>query len=364
MKILDRYLARHIFRAFVFALIAFVGLFVMVDLITHRRVAILESEMPGTAVAQYYTALLPQLLSEYNLAGCAAMLATLLVIGACAQRNELTAALAGGVSLFRFVRVPLAFGIAASLALTALTEFAGPAAARQAQALDREYFAGAGSSDLRREPVSWANLQDGWSCHVSKFNRIALTGEDVLMLRSSNGNEEQVRAARMYWDPAERAWMLQDGLWAVIYPSQNWSANKRRITLERAPLVETPDELFAPLEDPSLWTPDALRAMIDSAKARGIPTAPMEVEWHSRLALGAMPIAMVWIAIPLAARIRRASRGLALAVAIALWLGYFLVFAATQALGLHGRLDPWIAVWSANILFAGIGVILYRFTPR
>ncbi len=364
MKILDRYLAGKLLRSFSFALAAFAGLFVFVDLLTHRRVAVLESEMPWSAVAQYYAALLPRILSEYHLAGCAAMLATLFVVGGCAQRNELTAVLAGGVPLSRFVRVPLLFGLAASLALVALSQFVGPSAARQAQALDQEYFAGVGSADLRREPVSWANLTGGWSCHVTKFNRRALTGEEVLMLNVRSGAEEQIRAARMYWDPKGRAWILEDGLWAIFYPEQGMAVSKRRITMERAPIAETPEELFAPLEDPALRTPESLRSMIQSAEARAIPTAPLAVEWHGRMARGAMPLAMVWIAIPLAARIRKASRAIALALAIGLWLSYFILYGTTQSLGLHGRLEPWVAVWTANSVFAAVGAVLFRLTPQ
>jgi len=363
MKILDRYLAHRLMRGFAFSLAVFVGLFVFVDLLSHRRVEIIESEMPWIAVALYYSALLPRLLSEYHLAGCAAMLATLLVMGACAQRNELTAVLAGGVSLFRFVRAPLILGLAASLALVGLSEYVGPGAARLAQAFDREYFAGAGASELRRQPLSWANLHGGWSLHVTKFNRKALTGEEVLML-NERGGTEQIRAARIYWDPAAKAWIIEDGIWAVFYPEQGMSANRRRITLERAPILESPGDLFAPLEDPALWELDSLRSMMNSAQARGAPYAPLAVEWHGRMALGAMPFVMVWIAIPLAARIRKSSRAVSLALAIGLWLSYFVLYGTSQSLGLHGRLEPWVAVWLANAVFLGIGGILFRFTPR
>jgi len=364
MKILDRYLTRKLLLGFLFALAAFVGLFVFVDLLAHRRPSILESEMPWITVAQYYTVMLPRMLAEYHFAGCAAMLATLFVVGTCAQRNELTAALAGGVPLFRLMRAPLAFGIAASFALVALSEFVAPGAARQALAIDREFFAGVGSTDTYRAPVSWANLTGGWSCHVTKFNRLALTGEEVLMLNVRGDTEEQIRAARMYWDDEQQAWIFEDGLWAVFYPNQGMAANMRRITHERAPIVETPEVLFAPLEDPALWTPESLRSMLQSAKARGVPSEPLAVEWHGRMARGAMPFFMVWIAIPLAARIRKSGRALSLAVAIGLWLAYFMLDGATQTLGLHGRLEPWVAVWLTNAIFGVIGTVLFRLTPR
>lgn len=365
MKILDRYLARQLMRSFVLALFAFVGMFVFIDLLTHRRAAIIDNDVPWSVVAQYYMALLPRLLSDFHFAGLATMLTVLFVVGTMAQRNELTAALAGGISLLRIMLAPVAFAAVVSLGLLALAELAGPGARRQALAIEGQYLGGLGDpAKTKREAVSWSNLSGGWTCHVAKFNRTALTGEEVLMLAVREGTEEQIRAARMYWDGAARGWMFEDGLWAVFYPDQGgMPVTTRRITLERAPLVETPEELFAPMEEPAVRSWGQLSTLIREGVARGVPVARLEVEWHARLARAAMPFVMLWVAVPLAGRIRRSGRATSIAVAIGLGLAYVIFSGATQSIGLTGHINPAVAVWSTSVLFLVAGAFQFRGTP-
>jgi len=365
MKTLDRYLAGQIARAFALITIAFLVLFIVIDYLTHRRGAIVDNEVPWNIVAEYYAALLPHMLVDQYFAGLAALLAALLVLGTFAQRNELTATLAGGISLLRAVRAPLLFGVAVSLAAFALANFVGPGAARTVLEIERQYLGRPGASeDMRRGPVSWANLDGGWTCHVGKFNRAAMSGEDVVLLVTREHAEEQIRAARIYWDRREDAWFLEDGLRAVFFPEQGMQAERHRITRERAPITETPEELFAPMEAPGIRSLAGLRSVIQSAENRGVPVDRLELEWHARFARAAMPAVMLCLAVPLSARIRKQGRSAGVGLAVGLGLAYFLVSGVTLSLGLNGRIDPPIAVWCANVLFLFAGLILYLRTPR
>lgn len=364
MKILDRHLARRLLRSFALTLVALVVLFVVIDLLTHRRSDVADHDVPWYAVVDYYVALLPEVLISYHVAGLAVLIAVLFALGTSAQRNEFTALLAGGVSLGRFVRVPIAFGVAVSLATLALSETAGPAAARRVQAIETEYF-GESTHGVRagRPPVSWADLSEGWKCHVAKFNRLALTGEEVLMLALREDVEEQIRAKRIYWDPTTRHWMLEDGTWSVFYPERDMAVSTRRITLEAAPIQETPDELFAPFENPNLHNVLELGSIIDEAKARGIPVTQLQVDFHARFARAALPFIVVWMGIPLAARIRRGGRAAGISLAVGLALVYLIVFALGQGLGYGGRLEPAVAAWLANWVFFVGGLALFSRMP-
>ncbi len=365
MKTLDRYLAAQIARTFALVVLAFIVLFTVIDYLTHRRGAIVDNEVPWTIVGEYYAALAPQLLIDQYFGGLAALLASLLVLGTFSQRNELTAALAGGISLVRVVRAPLLFGAVLSLAAFACANLLGPGAARTVLDVESQYLGRPGAGDeMQRGPVSWANLDGGWTCHVGKFNRVALSGEDALFMVTHDGSEELVRAERLYWDRHERAWIIEDGLWAIFYPDKGMQGERRRITLERAPISETPEELFAPMESPGVRSLPELRQVILAAERRGVPSNRLEVEWHARFARAAMPFVMVCIAVPLSARIRKQGRSAGIGLAVLLGLTYFMIAGATLNLGLNGRLDPPVAVWVANVLFLFTGFVLYLRTPR
>lgn len=363
MKLLDRHLARQIVRTFLVALVGLIVLFVVIDLLSHRRDDIVDHDVPWYAVVEYYIALLPDVLVSYSLAGLAVLVSILFVLGASAQRNEFTALLAGGVSLGRFVRVPVLFGAAVSLCLLALSETVGPVAAGRVQAIESEYFGESGQGiRAGRPPISWADLSDGWRCHVAKFNRVALTGEEVLMLALREGAEEQIRAKRIFWDADVQRWMLEDGTWSVFYPDEGMARVTRRITLEQAPIRETPKELFAPFEKSDLHSVGELRRIIREAKQRGIPVRNLQVDLYSRFARAALPFVVVWLAIPLSARIRRGGRAAGIGLAVGLALLYMLVFALGQSLGYSGRLEPVVAAWLANWCFFVVGLALFSRT--
>ena len=107
MKILDRKIGTQLSGTFFVALVALVALFDVTDLIAHRRLAISEGQVPWSVVFHYYVLLLPRLLTNYYLTGLAALFSVLFVVGTMVHRNELTAALAAGISLTRILRVPV-----------------------------------------------------------------------------------------------------------------------------------------------------------------------------------------------------------------------------------------------------------------
>ena len=194
------------------ALVALSLVYVFIDLFTHRQIDIRKFNVPSDIVVQYYLNFLPSVIQR--IAPFSLLIAALLVLGDAAQNNEITAVTASGISLRRFVRAPILLSIVFAGSLYALNETVGTAAAVEAERIDRGFFS---STDAReRKGVSWSNLSAGWTCHIGKFNRIALTGEDVLMYSRGPDKVQQIEARRIYWDEAQGKWILEDGSWCVF----------------------------------------------------------------------------------------------------------------------------------------------------
>ena len=87
----------------------------------------------------------------------------------------------------------------------------------------------------------------------------------------------QIRAERIFWDESTQAWMMEDGTWSTFYPDSGMVVETRRITQERAPFSESPDDLFA-LADPSnTKSISALAKDIARAETLGMPSSSSEV---------------------------------------------------------------------------------------
>ncbi len=364
MKTLDAHLTRRLLFAVSAALIALLLLFVVIDVLTHRRSDILQHDVPGWTVALYYLLLVPRMLLEYHLAALSMLVGGLLVLGSAAQHNEFTALFACGVPLRRIVRVPLLMAAGLSLFLFVMGETIAPAAARATFAIEEQYFGEYTRGSLAVRPgISWAHLAGGWTCHIAKFNRIALTGEDVLMLAQREGKYEMIRAGRIYWDPKIGRWFLEDAVWAVFFPERGMAVNVRRLAQTPAPLEETPEELFAPFEDPGTRSTSGLRTVMENASKKGMPIARLKVHYYSKFSEPLLPLVMIWIAVPFASRTRRGGLSIGFGISIALGVAYLLVYAACQSLGYTGHLTPIMAAWLANLMFLVGGTVLFSRMP-
>jgi len=358
MKTLDRYLLRRMTGSLVRSLFALVAIYVLIDLLTHRDIDILKYDVPADVVVRYYIAFIPQIL--YRVAPFAVLITGLLVLGDAAQNNEITAVLAGGISLRRLVLMPLLVCLAFSVALFAFNETVGAVAAREANRIDEGYFSQ--NPAFQRTGVSWANLSGKWTCHVAKFNRIALTGEGVLMHADDGDVFEQIEARRIYWDETRNHWILEDGRWYTILDDVT-AAPGVRIRQQPAPFDESPGELFA-LEQPmETKTSKELLNEILSAEKRAVPTGSLWVDYHAKFSQPALSFVMIWLAIPFAMRVRRGGLGISFGISIVVAIAYLLVYSVTMSLGHAGRLSPPIAAWLANALFFAVGAVLFWRTP-
>ena len=361
MTLIDRYLGKRLLGTLAKILVSLVLLFIVIDLLTHRQEDIIKYDIPWWVVIQYYLTFVPTILFEYHVAALAVLITGLMVLGRAAQDQEITAALAGGISLRRIAVMPilLAFVLAGLAFLTG--ETVGVRATKMAARIEREYFSR--SSPGGRTGVSWTNLGDGWTCHVLKFNRQAQTGQDVYLHAITDDLVQEVRARRIYWDESTRQWMLEDGLWSQFLPQEDWNQQVRPIRLAAAPFNEPPEELFA-LEEPA-ETKSSRTLLLDLRRAErlGMPVRPYWIGYYAKFARPALCFVMIWLAIPFALRLRRGGVAIGFGVSIAIALAYLMLFYASIGLGHLGKLDPFLAAWLANFVFFALGVQLFRKTP-
>jgi lipopolysaccharide export system permease protein len=359
MTLIDRYLLKRLLGALARTLFALVFLYVLIDLLTHRRDNILALDVPWQAVLEYYLSFAPQV--AYRMAPLAMLVSALLVLGDAAQNNEVTAALAGGISLRRFARIPVLVALLLSVGVFVADQTVGAAAARHAERLERFYFM-KGSGE--RLGMSWGNLAGEWTVHIGKFNRAALTGEDVLMHAFRPEVIEYIQAGRIYWDEARAKWVLEDGVWDNLKPGAGERARPRVVIRQLdAPILEAPDELFALEQAPDTKTAEGLAEDIAHAQERGAPTERALVDFHAKFSQPALSFVMVWLAIPFAMRLRRGGLAISFGTSIAVALLYLALFVGGVQLGYIGRLSPVVAAWLANVVFFIAGMFLFWRTP-
>lgn len=83
-----------------------------------------------------------------------------------------------------------------------------------------------------------------------------------------------------------------------------------------------------------------------------------DVEIQKKFAIAVACIIFVFLGAPIALRFPRGGVGMVLGVSLAVFAIYYIGLIAGEPLGDRGTLTPFLAMWSSNIIFALVGVIL------
>jgi lipopolysaccharide export system permease protein len=101
-----------------------------------------------------------------------------------------------------------------------------------------------------------------------------------------------------------------------------------------------------------------LKQQVAAEKNSGEDARQDEMVLQEKYAMPAASLIAVFMALPLAARFGRHGRGVGALVTVAAMVVYYLLMAATNAMGKNGIMPTWLAAWSPNILFGSIGLML------
>lgn len=361
MNLYDRHLAGRLLRAIAQAVITFVGLFILVDLLSLRLERINRYETPLLQAVEYYLYMVPGILFEYHILAVSILVGGLMVLGRTAQNNEVTSLLAAGVSLRRIAAAPLFIGILFALFALLFNEFVGVRLTALQDEVAKRYLERAEGETY--QTVSWPHLTDGWACHVLSFNPKALTGQDVFLHRNTADTLEEIRARRIYWDPDQNTWMLEDGRWFSTNMQDAWRQKVTRITSAPAPFTAPPSQLFALDQNPGTRSILELHAALEQAEAFGTPTARGWLAYHRKLAQPVLCAIMMLLAIPFAMRFRRGGALAGFGISITIALAYMLVFYGGTGLAYVHIIPPVVGAWAANVIFGVGGWWLFLRTP-
>ena len=82
------------------------------------------------------------------------------------------------------------------------------------------------------------------------------------------------------------------------------------------------------------------------------------VEIHKKFALAVACFVFVLLGAPIALRFPRGGVGLVIGVSLVVFAFYYICLIAGETMADKGYLPPAIAMWAANVVFAGVGLLL------
>ncbi|MCP4291924.1 MAG: YjgP/YjgQ family permease [bacterium] len=88
------------------------------------------------------------------------------------------------------------------------------------------------------------------------------------------------------------------------------------------------------------------------------------VEFHKKLAIPFACLVFALLGVPLAVTSSRSGKGVSVSLALAVYLIYYLFLVGGEKFADRGKMDPLLAMWSANIVLLAIGIPIFIKTAR
>jgi LPS export ABC transporter permease LptG/LPS export ABC transporter permease LptF len=355
---MDRYVAREFTRYFVLILAALVTVYVL-GLLIEVIADTFQNRIKGKVVFQYLAFEQPQIL--FYMLPLATLMATLVNFAIFTKTSELTAAKAGGMSLYRLSVPVVLMGLLMSGGCFALQEYVLPYTNRRAAEL---------RDVIKKRPVESYNVLDrrwmmGQGSQIynyafydpsrRRFNGLAVYRYSV---------EPFALIERLYAREAD--WIASEGAW-------NFKGGWRRDFREGGKVEEFEEQKITGIEPPSYFLKEERRAeqmtylelgrYVADMKQAGFDVVRLEVALQSKFAFPLAALVTVFIAIPFSFTPGKKGALYGIGMAIGIGLSYYVTTRLFAFMGETAMLPPGIAAWAPNALFS-IGALYGLFNVR
>ena len=350
MTILDRYLIRKFLFNLFFSTIAFVVIFLVVDLIENAD-KFIDRDTGLAKVLLYYGYYIPYIISLTL--PVSMLLACLFALGGMSQHNEIVAQKSAGISLYR-IFMPL-FGLA--LIISVLSGFFDEMVVPEANERRMDLY----RYDIQHNPRNESTRRNNIFLQDSKNRKVSIaffngaTNEALnVSLQYFDGATliRRVDAKKMRW--IDQHWVLFDAVERVFEDTIEKVINYA----EWAPgdFEFKPENLLELQKQPEEMSYSELKVFIADMQRIGAVVRKWLVELHLKISYPFANFIIILFGAPIASRKRRSGTAVGVGISLLVCFIYFLFIRTGQVLGHQGTLSPILGAWMGNIIFGAAGI--------
>lgn len=358
MSILDRYIAREFWKGLFASLITFLVLYLGGDTVRQG----MRDDVPAAYALQFTLYQLPDVIVLLLPAAC--LMGTLISLSGFARRNELTAMFASGVSLARISFVLLSLVFMLCCVSFVVTDRIIPPLAKIRSHFLRTVIQGKPDlqTDIKQNKIWYRSRNLIYNLRSFDPRRSEISGLSIYTFSDNFDLVQQIEAATANYQGGK--WVLSNGLLTLFEENTGYPVTRhferQTVTLSESPadFQEIEKEVEA-LRLKNLWR------YIQRNKSAGIDVHVYEVTFWAKISMALVPLIMALLGIPFASRHHRHSsvaRDISLCFFIVVI--YWLFFSAFLSMGKAGRVPPFWAAWTPNLLFFAFGIFMVLRTKR
>ena len=358
MRIIDRYIIRNFLSTFFLMVALFCVVAVVFD-VAENLERLIDNDAPwGRVFGEYYISFclaLGNMLSAFIV-----FLTILLFTSRLAQRSEIIAVLAGGISFQRLMRPYLVASTFLVLGSLLFAHFILPISNQRKLDFEVEFV-------HKEFHIAEQHLYREISPGTVVYMRSVNAGRQVgyrFVLEQWDGDRLEEK-----WMASKARWLEKEGTWRVSNLRRRWwdegGEHFDKVAVLDTALDMRISDFGQRNEAMSTLNWDELKAAIQREKARGSGGERLlQLEMHTRTSNAFAIYIMTLIGVSVASRRQRGGTGIHILIGIV--IGFVYVFSAklTSVSATHAGVLPAVAAWTPNVLFGMLGIMLYRRAPK
>ncbi len=359
--ILDWYIIKQFLGTFIFSLVLILSIAVIFDF-SEKIDDFIQKQAPLKAIVfDYYLNFIPYFATLF--APMFVFISVIFFTSRMAVNTEIIAMLNSGMS-FRRLLVPY-FISAAFIALAAfmLQNYVLPQSNIARLDFEEKYYR---SSDFRRMNVSSVHRQvyPNVYIYMEQYNKISQSGRNFSMEKFDDMGrlESKMTANMIRWDSTTNKW----GAWWYNI-RENDSIGERLSSGRRIDTVLNvgPGDFTRSPEFVYTMTHGELIDYIEVLESQGSDEIKLYLnEKHRRYAFPFAFFILTLIGVSLSSRKIKGGIGMQIGIGLVLTFSYILFMQFASQFSLKGDLDPALAMWIPNIIYAFIAMGVYYTAPK
>ena len=358
LKKLDIYIIKKFLGTYFYAIALIIGIVIVFD-ISEKIDDFINKEPPlREVIVNYYMNFIPYFANLFT--ALFTFIAVIYFTSKLANNSEIIAILSNGISFNRLL-VPymISATIIAIFSLILILFIIPPANEVRLEFentyLRREY--------RNRDRNIHMQVRPGVYVYMESYNNRYDIGQKFSMETFKDGKlVSKLFANYIKWDTAKNKWTINN------YYIRDFDGIKETVTNGKSidtTLTIYPVDFSRRLNVVETMNYFELNEFIENEKLKGSDNIETYlIEKYRRFAFPFATFILTLIGISLASKKVRGGIGLHIGLGILLAFTYVMFMQISTVFATNGSMNPLLAVWIPNIIFSGIGLLLYRYAPK
>ena len=350
-KKIDQYIITRLFGITFFMLLVLIFIFIVFDFSEHSEDFTDQGATFAEIFGVYYLNYIPEIIRL--IIPVAVFIACLYLTGQMAERLEIIALKAAGISLYRLLVPYLIFGLILTAAVSYMDGFLIPDANSKRIEFESEYLQG--QSEKVDNNQLFRQESDDTIYKIGYFNSSKRIGYRVdATTFAGDSVKETTYIERMIWQEKKKRWKLESIDKRVLTPKgyQHIHVDSMDTTLNIYPrdLARTTSDIY------QLTYPEA-ESYIQSIERSGAGNVESpKVQLYGRYAYPFSIIVVIIVGFALASVRRKGGKGFYIAAGLAVSFLYLVMMKVIEPFGGTGEIPPLVAAVLPHFLFLILGL--------